>query len=249
MLQFSSLLNPPQAHKIFYPLPIFPSSAIPCNLRFFPTVKFQRKLQSLPLALQSSNQVQGDNLEENVIGDCVVFEDGIFEDPALQDDLNTESSSINNPKTKTKLRKNVAEIVPENLVPERWREAQAEINITKKERRKIAQELEFNSKVEKKKKGLVPLRNMNMEEYTAYKEAKLAHLKPLLLDNPSSLPVKQDVPVGKEAEMNNGSAIERVEPKNPRWAVYGRGLEDVTEFFSSGNYNPSNKSTEGICLF
>uniref|UniRef100_A0A803MBB3 Uncharacterized protein n=1 Tax=Chenopodium quinoa TaxID=63459 RepID=A0A803MBB3_CHEQI len=43
----------------------------------------------------------------------------------------------------------------------------------------------------------------------------------------------------------------RVEPKNPRWAVYGRGLDDITEFFNSGNYQPSEKSDgrQGQVLF
>ncbi|KAF7809465.1 Ankyrin repeat domain-containing protein, chloroplastic [Senna tora] len=244
MSHSSSLLNP-QAHKIFYPLPlIFPSSTSPRNLHFSPPLKFHTNLRSLPLALHSSNQVNGDDLEEHVVGDCVVFEDGIFEDPALQEDLTVIDNSSLNPKPKSR-KKKVAEIVPQNLVPDRWREAQAEINITKKERRKIAQELEFNSKVEKKKRGLVPLRNMNLEEYTAYKEAKLAQLKPLVLDNPSSFTLKQEVPLGREVQVSNESASERVEPKNPRWAVYGRGLDDVTEFFSSPNYDPSIKSTEG----
>ena len=136
------------------------------------------------------------------------------------------------------------------MVPEKWREVQAELNITKKDRRKIAQEMEFNSKVMKKRQGLVPLRDMNLDEYKAYKEAKLAHLKRLVLENPSSFPVKEDVSDGEGGELNDGSGGgERVEPKNPRWAVYGRGLDDVTEFFNSGDYDPSaTKNTEGISL-
>ncbi|XP_054809116.1 ankyrin repeat domain-containing protein, chloroplastic [Prosopis cineraria] len=242
MSHSSSLLNP-QAHQILYPFPIFSSSASPRNLWPLRTVKFPRKLPSPLLAFQSSNEVHVDDLEEHVIGDCVVFEDGIFEDPVLQGDLDIDNSGSDNSKPKSK--KNVPEIVPENLVPDRWREAQAEINITKKERRKIAQEIEFNSKVEKKKQGMVPLRHMNLEEYKAYKEAKLAHLKPLVLDNPSSFPVREEVPIGKEVNVSNMHTSERVEPKNPRWAVYGRGLEDVSDFFSSEKYNPSEKNTEG----
>ena len=183
-------------------------------------------------------------MEEHVIGDCLVFEDGIFDDPSLHEDQKIENSVVSTPKTKRKPKKYAPEIVTENLVPDKWREAQAEINLTKNDRRKIAQELEFNSKVEKKRKGLIPLRNVNLEEYAAFKEAKLSQLKPLVLDNPTSFPVKEE----KEDEVSNGAATERVVPKNPRWAVYGRGFEDVTEFFNSGNYDPSEKTTEGICL-
>jgi len=144
----------------------------------------------------------------------------------------------------------VEENVGENLVPGKWREVQAEINITKRDRRKIAREMEFNSKVEKKRIGLIPLRDMNLDDYKAYKEAKLAQMK--LLDYSSTSPVKEGVPP-PEPELNRGeedpepelNGGERVEPRNPRWAVYGRGLEDVTEFFNSENYDPAAKTLQG----
>ncbi|KAJ7953183.1 Ankyrin repeat domain-containing, chloroplastic-like protein [Quillaja saponaria] len=80
----------------------------------------------------------------------------------------------------------------------------------------------------------------------AYKEAKLAQLKPLVLDNPSNFPKgESEVTVGRKGERNTVYSTERVTPKNPRWAVYGRGMENVTEFFHSGNYDPSDKNTEG----
>ncbi|XP_059440585.1 ankyrin repeat domain-containing protein, chloroplastic-like, partial [Corylus avellana] len=141
---------------------------------------------------------------------------------------------------KHKHKKPIPEIEPENLIPDQWHQIQAEINITKKERRRIAQKLEFGSKVEKRKKGYEPIRNVNLEEYLELKQAKLAQVKPLVLDNPSRFAVKED----KGGEVNASS--QRVVPKNPRWAVYGRGLEDVTEFFNSGNYEPGeNKASEG----
>ncbi|KAI4327795.1 hypothetical protein L6164_020215 [Bauhinia variegata] len=245
MLHSSAFLNP-QAHRIFSPLPNFPSSVTQSKVQFSRPVKFPCNFYQSSQSVQSSNHIPEYDLEEHVVvGDCLVFEEGIFEDPIVLDDQNVEDSNSEKPRIKPNSKKNVVEIVSENLVPDKWREAQAEINITKEERRKIAQELEFNSKVEKKKKGLVPLRSVNLEEYKAFKEAKLAKLKPLVLDNPSNFPVKEEVPVGKEGERGNESTNERVEPKNPRWAVYGRGLDDVTEFFNSGNYDPSDKSTEG----
>ena len=147
--------------------------------------------------------------------------------------------------------KNVIEVKTENLVPDKWREVQAEINITKKERRKIAQELEFNSRVEKKKKGLRPVRSLNLEEYKAYREAKLAQLKPLVLDNPSNYGVEKKDDDENECEEEeeevelSKSSSERVAPKNPRWAVYGKGFDDVIEFFNSGHYDPGAKQSEG----
>ncbi|KAM2002660.1 hypothetical protein ACFX15_026334 [Malus domestica] len=53
---------------------------------------------------------------------------------------------------------------------------------------------------------------------------------------------KQEV---KENEGDGVKSSDRVAPKNPRWAVYGKGLEDVAEFFNSGNYEPSVKKSEG----
>ena len=97
----------------------------------------------------------------------------------------------------------------------------------------------------------------HLDDYKAYKEAKLAQMK--LLDYASCSPVGQNVPEA-EPEFNRGgeevaeaepelNAGERVEPKNPRWAVYGRGLEDVTEFFNSDNYDPTAKTLGGISIF
>jgi len=129
----------------------------------------------------------------------------------------------------------------ENLVPDKWKEVQAEINITKKERRKIAQEIEFNSKVLKKKRGLIPLRDMDLNEYKSYKEAKLAQLKPLVLDKIFAEKEGDE----EESGLSDGSVDERVVARNPRWAVYGRGLEDVNEFLNSDSYDPASMKTGG----
>ena len=123
-------------------------------------------------------------------------------------------------------------------MPEGWKEVQAEVNITKKERRKIAQEMQFGTRVAKNKRGLEPIRDLNLEEYKAYREAKLNQLKPLVLERPERF---------KEVEEGGSEEVvsERVAPKNPRWAVYGKGLEDVTEFFNSEHYEPGVKRAEG----
>ncbi|KAK9948328.1 hypothetical protein M0R45_003909 [Rubus argutus] len=199
------------------------------------TLKFSTKLHTLSPSFNSSYT---DHFQEDhVIGDCVVFEEGVFDDPYLQNDAEIERFAPDKPKP----RKGADEIVTENLVPEPWREVQAEVNITKKERRKIAQELQFGSRVEKNKKGLEPIRNLNLEEYVAFREAKLNQLKPLVLDQPEKFAEEDD----KESEGNDGFVSERVAPKNPRWAVYGKGLEDVTEFFNSGHYEPGVKKSQG----
>lgn len=266
MFHFSTVVvHNPQPHKLFPPLPIFPSATIPRKLQSLRTLKFPTKW-SLHSLSQSSlypphqHHHYDDDSEEQVIGDCVVFEEGIFEDPIFQNGSNSDNIGVNEPKPsskKKKMKKNVGMVASENLVPDKWREVQAEINITKKDRRKIAREIEFNSKVEKKKRGLVPLRDMNLDDYNAYKEAKLAQLRPLVLDNTwidgdEDEDEEEEVSEGEGGELSDGGGGKRVEPKNPRWAVYGRGLEDVSEFFNSGNYDTATataKTPEGISLF
>ncbi|KAJ4841620.1 hypothetical protein Tsubulata_004914 [Turnera subulata] len=219
---------------------ILPSLSLPTPLKLSPylTLKFPRRPRSLSSSsLQSSSYTaQNDDAEheEVVIGDCVVFEEGVFEDPYLETSFD---DVVDRDSEKGKKKKTVTEVETENLVPEKWREVQAEINITKKERRRIAYELQFNCRVERKRGGLAPLRDVNLDEYKTYREAKMAQLKPLVQEdnnnNPSTSPVKEE------------SGGERVAPKNPRWAVYGRGLDDVSEVFNSGDYEPGQKRTEG----
>ncbi|XP_059623408.1 ankyrin repeat domain-containing protein, chloroplastic [Cornus florida] len=247
-----ALLNP-QTPKLFSLLPTSPFSLSSSHgLAPFQTLTFSRKPPSLsPNSLSSSsnsfqfssqNQQQhpqyDDEEDEQVIGDCLVFEEGVFEDPYLQE--NNFDSNTNNKLQKSK---SSVEIKPEDLIPEKWKKAQAEINITKKERRKIAQELEFGRRVEKKKKGLVPIREGVLEEYVTYRDAKLAQLKPLVLDNPS-FPASEggnDEKVVGELRDGDGSCStsSRVAPRNPRMAVYGGTLDDVSEFFNSGIYHPN----------
>lgn len=129
-----------------------------------------------------------------------------------------------------------------------------ELNLTKKERRKIKQELEFGQKVEKKKRVQV-----NLQDYLRLRNEKLSQLKPVVLDNPPNLRSKNrgndddddddDVNINNEREDLMSGSSSRVEPKNPRWAVYGRGLDDVTAFFNSGNYQSDEVKRPGKLLF
>ncbi|XP_019422582.1 PREDICTED: ankyrin repeat domain-containing protein, chloroplastic-like isoform X2 [Lupinus angustifolius] len=236
------VLNP-QPHTLFSPFPFFLSTPIPRKLL---------SLQTLNFPTHSNLFYSQHDFQQHVLGDSLIFEDGVFEDPILQNNIN--SYNLTKPKRKKKKR-NVAppQIVAENLVPEKWRQIQDEINIAKKESRKIAQEMELDSKVDKKRRGLIPLKDLNMDEYKAYKEAKLAQLKPLVLDNPSRFPVKEEDFVEKEEDSDDDDddddefgGTERVKPKNPRWAVYGRSLEDVSEFLNSEYYDPhANKNSQG----
>ncbi|CAL0314494.1 unnamed protein product [Lupinus luteus] len=226
------LLNP-QPYTLFSPFPFFLSTPIPRNLLSLQTLYFPTHCN-------------------HVLGDSLVFEDAIFEHPILPNNINSYNL-IKPRKKKKKQKRNVAppQIVPDNLVPEKWRKIQDEINIAKNESKKIAEEVELNSKVEKKRRALILLKDLNMDRYKAYKEAKLAQLKPLVLDNPSRFPVKEEDFVEKEEDGYDDDddefgGSERVKPKNPRLAVYGKSLEDVSEFLNSEYYEPhANKSSQG----
>ncbi|KAL5557471.1 hypothetical protein UlMin_039707 [Ulmus minor] len=237
----STLHLNPQTSKIFSLFPTTPlslsTSPFKLNLSSPTFQHFPRKLRVFPSTFQPSSSLRDDDddLDEDyVIGDCVVFEEDAFEDPFLRDEVELGSFDSDIPEPK----KAGGEAVIENLVPDKWRDVQADINITKKERRKIAQEMQFGTRVEKKRKGLLPLKSVNLEEYSAYREAKLAQLKPLVLDKPSDIPEKVE-------DKDGSSSSGRVVPRNPRWAVYGKGLDDVTEFFNSGKYDPAGKRAEG----
>uniref|UniRef100_A0A5B7C7T3 Uncharacterized protein n=1 Tax=Davidia involucrata TaxID=16924 RepID=A0A5B7C7T3_DAVIN len=247
----------PQTPTIFSLLPTSPFSLPNPSRKLSPSLTFifSRKPSSLSLPsslssssfhfsrqhqqLQQQQQYDDNDDEEHVIGDCVVFEEGIFEDPYLQQNFDSNANKPQNGKSSV-------EIEPENLIPEKWKEAQAQINITKKERRKIAQQLEFGRRVEKKKRGLVPIRSVSVEDYVAYRDAKLSQLKPFVLDNPI-FPVneganddKDEKNVGESQDGDaNLSTSSRVVPRNPRFAVYGGTLDDISEFFNSENYDPN----------
>ena len=257
MFKFSTLVRNPQPHTLFFSP--FPSST---------PLKFQSLKpptnRNLHKILSSSHQ-HDNNDEEHIIGDCIVFEEGIFEDPIFP---TSDNNLVNSKKPKPNSKKKKQTVIKsENLVPDKWKEVQAEINITKKEvqadvnitkkerpkiaqefefnskeeRRKIAQEFEFNSNFMKKKRGLVPLRDIDSNEYKAYKESKLAQLTPLVLDKVPSFCFAEKK---KETEVDWLSE-ERVEARNPRWAVYGKGLEDVKEFLNSDSYDPTAKKIGG----
>lgn len=212
--------------------------------------------RSIHRSLQSDivGQEEDDDDDETIIGDCLVFEEGIFDDPFLQDE---SFKPQKNPTARGNVK---AEVVPENLIPEKWVEMQRELNITKKERRKLAQQLEFGRKIEKRRESLRPLERGRMktvesEEFVKYRDERLKQLNPVVLDKPEFLKVEEEKGDEEVTESVQGSSegaglSTRVKPRNPRLAVYGGGLEDISEFFNSGNYDPNAaRNTEGLFMF
>ncbi|KAL0914006.1 hypothetical protein M5K25_017503 [Dendrobium thyrsiflorum] len=168
--------------------------------------------------------------EDLVIGDCLVFEEGAFEEE--------NPYRSNQPKRHKGRVSNSAEASvgdSNSLVPEKWKEVVAEINLTKKEKRKIAHQVRFGSRMEARKKTPVA----DMEEYLAYREMKLSQLNPVVLDNPKRFP--RGAAVLKEpGEHSSG----RVAPKNPRLVIHEETMEDITEFFNSGDYVPGERNDD-----
>ncbi|XP_074304985.1 ankyrin repeat domain-containing protein, chloroplastic isoform X2 [Silene latifolia] len=194
---------------------------------FSPPVFLPTKPHSLSssTALASSNYNDEDEDDEpQVIGDCLVFEDGIFEDPFLQQ----QQQQHPNPNPTS------SETQQDSLIPQEWTQAVEEINLTKKERRKIAQQTQFGQRIFNKKKANC----VNLEEYMRFHDYKMSQLKPIVLDNPPEFSSKKE-----DHLVVNQSNNSRVEPVNPRWAVYGRGLDDISEFFNSPTYQPTEEGT------
>ncbi|KNA19178.1 hypothetical protein SOVF_063940 [Spinacia oleracea] len=241
-----------------------PSSIIPSclyslkALRSLSSSAFPSHSQNFQFATSNFNELgegvdEFEEEEEQVIGDCLIFEDGVFEDPFIEQELNSQISSVSKTTQKPKSRQKQEEIIePQNLIPEEWNQVVDEINLTKKERRKMAQELEFGQKIVKRK-----MINVNMQEYLRLKNEKLSQLNPVVLDNPPAFRAKdegngdsdedEDDDDDDDDDVNNRREYvsSRVEPKNPRWAVYGRGLDDITDFFNSGSYESSDNKSDG----
>ncbi|XP_051117761.1 ankyrin repeat domain-containing protein, chloroplastic isoform X2 [Andrographis paniculata] len=169
--------------------------------------------------------------EDTAIGDCLVFEEGVFDDPFLQTPRES-SNDGHRVSRRTKERGKDAAISPENLIPEKWLDVQRELNMTKKEKRILSRQLEYGRRVEKKRQALRPI---NPVEYEAIKLEKLKQLKPVVLDNPKLDYAEESK---KHEDGDRQVVAERVAPRNPRLAVYGGGLDDISAFFTSGSYAP-----------
>nr|GMC93355.1 ankyrin repeat domain-containing protein, chloroplastic [Ipomoea batatas] len=206
-----SIFSPsPSSHKL--PQPQFPSLPL----------TFTRNTSICLSTPRHSGLVQDED-EEPIIGDCVVFEEGIFDDPYLRPSPRIER------------------------IPEKWTQVQREINITKKEKRRLALEMEFGRRVERRRLLLRPIPDVD-KDYSKVVDQKLKQLKPIVLDNPV-FPEEEEK--SDEEELSGGEeelsvSNSRVAPRNPRRAVYGGGLDDIRNFFNSENYDPSEtKTSEG----
>ncbi|KAM0927307.1 hypothetical protein ACQ4PT_002959 [Festuca glaucescens] len=216
-----------------------------------PTKSLAMSPRPRPLVSSSSSSsfavaaVNDDYDDDVVLGDCLVFEDEAFEDPAL--DLGRRP-----PRRGATSRTG-------SLVPERWSDAVEEINLTKKEKRRIAHGLRFNSRLDRR----VPSAVAAPDEYRAYREGRLDaelgnvacdYVEPLEEKSRASREATVDADPGRvyrdyiEPLKEKSRAPEMVEappppdpgtrvaPRNPRLAMARGGLEDIAELFSSSEY-------------
>lgn len=219
------------------------NTSFPYSSFNYPNLR-QQQPSHFPPALEDDDE-DGDE-EELVIGDCLVFDEGAFEDgtgsslfePPRQSVKLNSGNGIERSKKKKKpgASAEAAEVESESLVPEKWKEVVQEINLNKKEKRKISHELKFGSRMEQRKVSRVP----DMEEYRTYREMKLAQLKPVVLDDPPGfLKEKEEVEVKVvEPPEPDGLSSGRVVPRNPRLGLGGGTLDDITDFFNNGKYVP-----------
>jgi len=163
--------------------------------------------------------------EDVVVGDCLVFDDDAFEEP----DLNLPSSPL--PRASASRHGRRAEAGEgESLVPERWRDAEEEINLTKKEKRRIAHGLRFGSRLERR----APPAIAAPDEFRAYRKGMLSaerdHIA-YVYRGPlerAFLPEVEEPPPPEPGT--------RVAPRNPRMGMDVGSLEDIDEFFRSREY-------------
>ena len=206
---------------------------------------------SSPFAVAAAafNDDYDDDEEDVVLGDCLVFEDEAFEDPDL-----------GRPSPRRHSRKPTRG--GGGLVPERWKDAVEEINLTKKEKRRIAHGLRFGSRLDRR----VPSAVAAPDELRAYREGRLGaelphdYVEPLgdksrarreavRLDADPGHVYRDYIepPLGEKSgvpETEMGEAppppdpATRVAPRNPRVAMDAGGLEDIAELFSGSGYAP-----------
>lgn len=159
-----------------------------------------------------------------------MFEDDAFEEPDV--DLSSPAPST----TSRPRRKPAAEAGGgggSSLVPERWRDAAEEINLTKKEKRRIAHGLRFGSRLERRAPPAVAA----PDEYRAYREGRLdAELGRVARDYAEPIE-RSPVPDRVEAPPPPEPGA-RVAPRNPRLGLGVRSLDDITELFNSTEYVP-----------
>ncbi|KAE8808358.1 ankyrin repeat domain-containing protein, chloroplastic [Hordeum vulgare] len=246
LLPFSSPI-----HTLLHPLPTS-ASRLRAPGRSISLSPCARPLASPSSSFALAAVNDDDDYDDDVVlGDCLVFEDEAFETPDLDLDLGRPSSRPS---------RNGGG----SLVPERWKDAVEEINLTKKEKRRIAHGLRFGSRLDRR----VPSAVAAPDEYRAYREgrldAELGHGARDYLESPlesksrAYSEVRLDAEPGRVARgyveplEERSRAPEKVEappppppppgtraaPRNPRAAIDAGGLEDIAELFNSSEYVP-----------
>ncbi|KAF8780524.1 hypothetical protein HU200_001652 [Digitaria exilis] len=166
-----------------------------------------------------------DDDEDVVIGDCLVFDDEAFEEP----DLDLPSSP--SPPRASRYGRRAEASGGESLVPERWREAEEEINLTKKDKRRISHGLRFGSRLERRAPPAVSA----PDEFRAYRngmlQAEREHVASVYRG-----PQEQTLPPEEVEEPLPPEPGTRVTPKNPRMGMDVGSLDDIADFFSSREY-------------
>ncbi|KAK8446860.1 hypothetical protein SEVIR_9G553600v4 [Setaria viridis] len=166
-----------------------------------------------------------DDDEDVVVGDCLVFDDDAFEEP----DLDLPSSAP--PPRASRYGRRAEASGGGSLVPEKWRDAEEEINLTKKEKRRIAHGMRFGSRLERR----APPALTAPGEFRAYRKGMLQAEREHVADVYRG-PLERTLPPEKVEEPPPPEPGTRVAPKNPRMGMDGGSLEDIAEFFSSREY-------------
>ncbi|CAN6296631.1 unnamed protein product [Urochloa humidicola] len=168
-----------------------------------------------------------DDDEDVVIGDCLVFDDDAFEEP----DLDLPSSPP--PPSTSRYGRKAQPSDGQSLVPEKWRDAEEEINMTKKEKRRISYGLRFGSRLERRAPPAVAA----PDEFRAYRKGTLQAEREYVADVYRG-PMERTPPPEKVEEPPPPEPGTRVAPKNPRMGMDVGSLEDIAEFFNSREYAP-----------
>ncbi|KAL6494770.1 hypothetical protein OROGR_031570 [Orobanche gracilis] len=228
-----------------------PSIAIasPRNIRYPPLTRTfivntsKSPSFSSPPVYDYVSQPQPDDEDEPAIGDCLVYEEGIFEDPFLQNNRHLRNDDVSAPPVRKSSSKDTTkDVPPEILIPEKWLDIQKEINISKKERRMISQQLDYDTRVQKRRQALMPI-NSNPNEFEMFKNGKFQRLKPLVLDGPEppehleENSNKYEEKRGDDEQRSGKVVTGTVAPRNKKLSVYGGGLEDISAVFSSRSYD------------
>jgi hypothetical protein len=220
-------------HRLLLPFPspiqaLNPFSTSPARFRHQLPKPIVLSLSLRPAFSSAFAVAAVDDDEDVVVGDCLVFDDDAFEEP----DLDLPSSS---PPPRASRYGRRAEARggggTGSLVPEKWRDAEEEINLTKKEKRRIAHGMRFGSRLERRAPPAVTA----PDEFRAYRKGTLQAEREHVADVYRG-PLERALPPEKVEEPPPPEPGTRVAPKNPRMGMDGGSLEDIAEFFSSREY-------------